>query len=42
MALYRFVFRFMTAGELVAVLNGQASLIETCVVERTLMGMIAD
>lgn len=42
MALYVFVFRSMTAGELVAVLNGEASLIETCAVDRKLVGLIAD
>lgn len=42
MALYVFVFRSMTAGELVAVLNGDASLIDTCAVERKLVGLIAD
>lgn len=42
MALYRFVFRAMTAGEIVAVLNGEASLIETCAVDRKLVGLIAD
>lgn len=42
MALYVFVFRSMTAAELVAVLNGDASLIATCAVDRKLVGLIAD
>ncbi|NRQ18916.1 hypothetical protein [Ensifer sesbaniae] len=42
MALYVFVFRSMTAGELVAVLNGDTSLIEACAVDRKLIGLIAD
>lgn len=42
MALYVFLFRSMNATELVAVLNGDASLIEMCAVERKLVGLIAD
>ncbi|MNT93546.1 hypothetical protein D3C72_2350450 [compost metagenome] len=42
MALYMFVFRSMTAEDFVAVLNGDASPIETCAVERKLVGLIAD
>ncbi|WVT73998.1 hypothetical protein QM996_02470 [Sinorhizobium chiapasense] len=42
MALYLFVFRSITPTELVAVLNGEASLIETCAVDRKLVGLIAD
>ncbi|MGE6781287.1 hypothetical protein ACQKGL_02055 [Ensifer adhaerens] len=42
MALYVFVFRSLSAGELVAVLNGEASPIETCAVDRKLVGLIAD
>ncbi|WP_426289831.1 hypothetical protein ACN9MC_34830 (plasmid) [Ensifer adhaerens] len=40
MALYSFSFGSMTAGELVAVLNEEASLIEACAVERKLVGLI--
>jgi len=42
MALYSFAFGSMTAGELVAVLNEEASLIEACAVERKLVGLIED
>lgn len=42
MALYFFVFRSMSPADVVAVLNGDVSLIEACAVERKLVGMIAD
>lgn len=42
MALHSFAFGSMTAGELVAVLNEEASLIEACAVERKLVGLIED
>lgn len=42
MALHEFTLRSMTAGELVAVLNGDANLIEACAVDRRLVGFVDD
>ena len=40
MALYSFAFGSITAAELVAVLNDEASLVDACAVERKFVGLI--
>lgn len=42
MALHEFTLRPMTAGELVAVLNGDANIIGACAADRRLVGLIDD
>lgn len=42
MALYRCVFRPMTGSELVAVLNEDMPLLLACIVDRRLVGVVAE
>lgn len=42
MGLYRYRFRPMTAAEMVGVLNGNATIIETCALDRKLVGLVVD
>lgn len=42
MAVYRMVFRPMTAAELVGVFNEDMTLLQACLVERTLVALVAE
>jgi len=42
MAIYRFTFRPLTASELSKVLNGDVSALDVAVVDRRLVGLVAE